>query len=397
MESLRERYLQRLSFVQTDFIRSLASEIDWSSRLIGIKGARGVGKTTLILQYVKTHYGDSEEALYVNLDNIWFSSHRLYDLADQFVKRGGRHLFLDEVHKYPSWSQEIKNLYDDFPQLQIVFTGSSLLEILNARADLSRRAIVYEMQGLSFREYMGMYHKTELEKVTLEAVLNDHTAISREVLARTKPLKYFADYLRNGYYPFYLETPKQYYARLEEVVNMILEIELPLLRRMDIAYVQKIRQLLQIVASSAPFIPNVNKLSERIGISRQTLIADLYYLAEARLLSSIYKENDGISLLQKPNKIYLDNTNMAYVLAPDNTDMGNMRETFVINQLKYKHTVNYIDRGDVLVDRKYTLEIGGKRKTNQQIQGVENSYIVADDIEFGFGNKIPLWMFGLLY
>lgn len=397
MESLRERYWQRLSFVQTDFIRSLASEINWNSRLIGIKGARGVGKTTMILQYIKTHYGDSEEALYVNLDNIWFSSHRLYDLADRFVKQGGQHLFLDEVHKYPSWSQEIKNLYDDFPQLQIVFTGSSLLEILNARADLSRRALVYEMQGLSFREYMGMYHKTDLKKITLEEILTNHTAISREVLTRTKPLKYFTDYLRYGYYPFYLETPEQYYPRLEEVVNMILEIELPLLRKMDIAYIQKIRQLLQVVASSAPFIPNINKLSERIGISRQTLISYLYYLAEARLLSTIYKENSGISLLQKPDKIYLDNTNIAYVLASDNTDIGNLRETFIINQLKYKHKVNYIDQGDILVDKKYTLEIDGKKKTNKQIQGIENSYIVADDIEFGYGNKLPLWMFGLLY
>lgn len=397
MDSLVERHLQRLSYVSTGFIRSLADKIDWQDRLIGIKGARGVGKTTLLLQYIKQHFGNSPEALYVSLDNIWFSENRLSSLVDIFVKRGGRHLFLDEVHKYPSWSQEIKNIYDDYPQLQVVFTGSSLLGILNARADLSRRAIIYRMQGLSFREYLGMYHHINLEIVSFEEILHDHTAISSAILAKTKPLKYFADYLRHGYYPFYLENPAQYDTKIGEVINMILEIELPLLRNVDVAYIQKIKQLLQIIASSAPFVPNITKLSERIGITRNTLIAYLLYLDEVRLVNSLYKEGHGISKLQKPDKLFLENTNMAYTLASGNTEIGNMRETFFVNQLSYLHHVDYALQGDFLINKEYLFEIGGKKKTNKQIKGIEGAFIAADEIEYGAGNKIPLWMFGMLY
>lgn len=397
MDSLVERHLRRLSYVDTDFTRSLAYQIDWNSRLIAIKGSRGVGKTTLLLQYIKRNYGHSSEALYVSLDNIWFSENKLSALADMFAKRGGRCLFLDEVHKYPNWSQEIKNIYDDYPQLQIVFTGSSLLEILNARADLSRRAIVYEMQGLSFREYLSMYHKVDLPIVDLNQIVSSHVEIASEVLSQTKPLRYFLDYLRHGYYPFYKESAIQYYPKLEEVVNMILEIELPLLRRVDMAYVRKIKQLLQIIASSAPFIPNVHKLSERIGISRNTLMSYLFYLDEVRLVNSLYKDADGISLLQKPDKLFLENTNIAYALAPDNTSIGNMRETFFVNQLTYQHQIEYASQGDFFVDANYTFEVGGKKKTDKQIKDVGNAFVVADDIEYGVGNKIPLWMFGLTY
>lgn len=397
MNILRERHLQRLSYVDTAFVRSLADEIDWDSRLVGIKGARGIGKTTLLLQYIKQHYGNSPEVLYASLDNIWFSENRLSSLADTFVKHGGKHLFLDEVHKYPSWSQEIKNIYDDFPQLRVVFTGSSLLEILNARADLSRRASSYEMQGLSFREYLGMYHRTALDTVSLEDIINNTVEVASSVLDKTKPLKYFRDYLEHGYYPFYKESPSQYYPKLEEVINMILEIELPLLRKVDVAYIPKIKQLLGIIASSAPFVPNVNKLSERIGITRNTLIAYLFYLNETDLVNSIYKDASGISRLQKPDKLFLENTNMTYALASDNTEIGNMRETFFVNQVGYRHQVEYASQGDFLVDGKYTFEVGGRKKTNKQIKDVEHSFVVADEIEYGGANKIPLWMFGLLY
>lgn len=397
MDSLVEKHLQKLSFTKTDFIRSIADKIEWDSRLIGIKGSRGVGKTTLLLQYIKMHYGTSSKALYVSLDNIWFSENKLSELVNRFVSKGGEHLFLDEVHKYPSWSQEIKNIYDDYPNLQVVFTGSSLLEILNARADLSRRAIVYHMQGLSYREYLAMYHKVELAPVTLDQILSNHINISAEVISRIKPLQYFSDYLKNGYYPFYQEKPSQYYQKIEEVVNMILEIELPLLRAVEIAYIQKIKQLLQIISQSAPFVPNVSKLSERIGISRNTLISYLYYLDEVRLINALYKEASGITKLQKPDKLYLENTNLAYSLGSDNTEIGNMRETFFINQLIRGHKVTYSEKSDFLIDNKFTFEIGGKKKGNKQIADIENSYIVADGIEYGSGNKIPLWMFGLLY
>jgi predicted AAA+ superfamily ATPase len=343
------------------------------------------------------HYGTSSKALYVSLDNIWFSENKLSELVNRFVSKGGEHLFLDEVHKYPSWSQEIKNIYDDYPNLQVVFTGSSLLEILNARADLSRRAIVYHMQGLSYREYLAMYHKVELAPVTLDQILSNHINISAEVISRIKPLQHFSDYLKNGYYPFYQEKPSQYYQKIEEVVNMILEIELPLLRAVEIAYIQKIKQLLQIISQSAPFVPNVSKLSERIGISRNTLISYLYYLDEVRLINALYKEAGGITKLQKPDKLYLENTNLAYSLGSDNTEIGNMRETFFINQLIRGHKVTYSEKSDFIIDNKFTFEIGGKKKGNKQIADIENSYIVADGIEYGSGNKIPLWMFGLLY
>lgn len=386
-----------MSATKTDFIRSLAEQIDWSSRLVGIKGARGVGKTTLLLQYIKQHYGTSREALYVSLDNIWFSENRLYALADSFVKRGGKYLFLDEVHKYPSWSQEIKNIYDDFPGLQVVFTGSSLLEILNARADLSRRAATYKMQGLSFREYLGMFHKVDLPIVTLDDILQNHAEISATVLAKIRPLQYFDDYLRHGYYPFYTESAARYYPKIEEVINMILEIELPLLRGIEVAYVQKVKQLLQIAASSAPFVPNIVKLSERIGISRNTLIQYLFHLSEVRLVNSLFKQGKGMSQLQKPDKLYLENTNIAHALASSNTETGNMRETFFVNQLTYLHDVNYASKGDFLIDGKYTIEVGGQNKGNKQIESIDKAFIAADEIEYGAYNKIPLWMFGMTY
>jgi predicted AAA+ superfamily ATPase len=271
------------------------------------------------------------------------------------------------------------------------------LEILNARADLSRRAAIYEMQGLSFREYLGMYHKVDLPIVTLDDIFQNHAEISVAVLTKVKPLQYFEDYLKHGYYPFYGESATRYYPAIEEVINMILEIELPLLRAVEAVYVQKVKQLLQIVASSAPFVPNVTKLAERMGISRHTLILYLFRLNEVRLVNSLFKEGNGLGKLQKPDKLYLENTNIAYALASGNTETGNMRETFFVNQLSGSHRVNYAAQGDFLINGKYTVEVGGQSKGTKQIEGVSNAFIAADNIEYGAYNKIPLWMFGLLY
>ncbi|CAK7042590.1 MAG: hypothetical protein PETM_01779 [Petrimonas sp.] len=397
MDLLIEIHRQRLKWTDTTFVRSLVNRIDWNSRLIGIKGSRGVGKTTLMLQYIKQNYGNSTDVLYVSLDNIWFTNHKMSDLVDDFVKRGGKYLFLDEVHKYPSWAQEIKNVYDNYPQLSIVFTGSSLLEILNARADLSRRADIYHLPGLSFREYMEMFHGIRLPTYSFPDILERHSDISDEVLSLFRPLQYFDDYLREGYYPFYVENPKRFPIRLEETVNMILEIELPLLRHVDYAYVHRIKQLLQIISQSTPFIPNVSKLAERIGISRATLTTYLKYLEETELLISLYKDSRGISALQKPEKIYLGNTNLMYVLNTENVNKGNLRETFFANQVQYGHVLQYSDASDFLVDGKFTFEIGGKQKSRKQIEGLEYAFVVSDDIEYGSGKRIPLWMFGLLY
>jgi predicted AAA+ superfamily ATPase len=333
----------------------------------------------------------------VSLDNIWFTEHKLIELVDDFVKRGGKYLLVDEVHKYTNWSQELKNAYDDYPELKIVFTGSSLLEILNARADLSRRAVVYPMQGLSFREYLNMSLLENFPVYALQEILENHHEISNEILKKIKPLQHFSSYLEKGYYPFSFEMKELYYNQLEEVINLILEIELPLLRGVDISYITKLKQLLLIIAESSPFSPNVHKLSVNIGINRATLLSYLHYLRETNLTKHLYKDSFGVSKLQKPDKIFLENTNLAYLLAEKYVNLGNLRECFFFNQLDYYHKVECPEKGDFLVDRKYIFEIGGKSKNFKQILALEKAYIAADDIEYGFDNKIPLWMFGFLY
>lgn len=397
MTTLFEKYIRKIDATPMNFTRSLLDVIQWDARLIGIKGARGVGKTTLILQYIKKNIPIDQSSLYVSLDNIWFSENSVSALADQFVKQGGKFLFLDEVHKYPNWSQELKNIYDDNPDLKIVFTGSSLLEILNARADLSRRAIVYTMQGLSYREYLNLKLGLNFSKIHLNEILSNHLLLSREINEVIKPLEHFNDYLRKGYYPFFQEVPGLYFHRIEEVINLILEIELPLLRKVEVTYVAKLKQLLQIISESVPFVPNISKLSERIGVNRNTFCLYLYFLEEAHIIINLYKDAKGITQLQKPDKIFLENTNLQYALSPLHANVGNVRETFFINQLRAQHTVEYIEESDFLVDHQFIFEIGGQSKNTNQIKNLENAFIAADDIEYGFQNKIPLWMFGFLY
>jgi len=397
MESINERFLKKIDATSLTFVRSMIDRISWEARLIGIKGPRGVGKTTLLLQYIKKNLPIDHSTLYVSLDNIWFAQNNLVDLVDDFAKRGGKYLFLDEVHKYPNWSIEIKNIYDDFPELKVVFTGSSMLEILNARADLSRRAVIYHMQGLSFREYLAIKTGHEFPIISLEEIVENHVSISREVLQKVKPLAHFGAYLNHGYFPFFQEVPTLYHQRLEEVVNMTLEIELPLLRSVDISYVPKLKHLLHIISESVPFVPNVTKLAERIGINRNTLISYLFFLQEAHLTKNLYKDIKGITQMQKPEKIYLENTNFQFAFTPKNADVGNLRETFFINQVSHNHTVEYVKDGDFRIAGKYIFEIGGRNKTTEQIQGIKNSFIAADDIEYGNAKRIPLWLFGFMY
>ncbi len=398
MENLFEQFLQRLRYVKTDFIRSIMTEINWNARLIGIKGARGIGKTTLLLQYIILYLQkEIDQTLYVSLDSVWFNDRSLIDLVREFDRKGGKYLFLDEVHKYAEWAQELKNIYDEYPNLKVVFTGSSLLEILNARADLSRRAVVYKMQGFSFREYITLESGVHIDPIPLEKILTKHSEESRRINEKIKPFQYFETYLKQGYYPFYREQQDLYTLRLGEVVNMMLEIELPLLRNIDVGYVAKVKQLLTIIAQSVPFVPNTSKLSEKIGINRTTLLSYLHYLDEIGMLHNLYKSAQGINMLQKPSKIYLENTNLVYLLAKENANRGNLRETFFVNQLGYLHHVNYAEKGDVMIDSKYTFEIGGKDKTKKQIENIDNAYVAADDIEYGFQHKIPLWLFGFLY
>lgn len=398
MDVLMDKFLQKINLTPTKFVRSIMNQIQWNARLIGIKGARGTGKTTLLLQYIKIYLSDRlEQTLYVSLDSLWFNEHSLPELVDRFIKRGGEYLFLDEVHRYKDWSQLLKNFYDDYPELKIVFTGSSLLEILNARADLSRRAIVYHMQGLSFREYLSLETGVEFEILHLHDILHHQTDYTRKILQQVRPFKYFNAYLQQGYYPFYKEEITLYQKRLTEIVNMILEIELPLLRSVDLVYVEKIKLLMSIIAESAPFIPNTSKISERIGINRLTLLSYLKYLDECGLTRNLYKKSKGLTKLQKPDKIYLENSNIAYLFSGSSTNVGNERETFFANQLAYWNTVTYSDTADFVIDNQYTFEIGGKNKPKKQVVGIKDSFLVKDDIEYGQGNVIPLWLFGFLY
>ena len=397
MDRLIERHNHLIAKVSTDFVRSIYNKIDWDEKLVGIKGQRGVGKTTLLLQFIKNNYGKSKEAMYISLDDLYFADNKLIDFADNFVKNGGKHLFIDEVHKYKNWAIEIKNIYDYNYDLKIVFTGSSLLEILNARADLSRRSLNYNMQGLSFKEYLNLNLDTNFKSYNLSEIINNHQEISSEISNEIKPIQHFNDYLRIGYYPFYENEDYKYFIRLNEIINMIMEIEFPLLRNTDISIVSKIKQMLFVISQSVPFKPNISSISNKIKSHRKTVVEYITYLNEANILKSISKAGQGLSRLQKPDKIFLDNTNLMYALRGGEPDKGNLRETFFLNQLSYENNVNYTEIGDFLVNEKYTFEIGGKNKSKSQIKNIDNSFIASDNIEQSIGDKIPLWLFGFLY
>ncbi len=335
--------------------------------------------------------------MYISLDNLFFTENRLIDFVDDFVSRGGEHLFVDEVHKYKDWSIELKNIYDYYPQLKLVFTGSSLLEILNSRADLSRRALVYNIQGLSFREFLEFKHKQILKSYSLNEILDNHIQIALDIVKKVKPLKYFSEYLKIGYFPFYSNDEILYYKRLQEIINMILEVELPMLRNTDISIINKIKQLLFILSQTVPFKPNISALAKKIQVTRKTILIYLNYLSDAGILNLINKDSYGVSLLQKPEKLYLENTNYMYAIKNSLPNIGSVREVFFLNQVSNNHNITYPNKGDFLVDEKYIFEIGGKSKKKKQIKNIPDSYIVADDIEFGVDNKIPLWLFGFMY
>lgn len=398
MEKLIELFRKKMTGPLPVFERELERKINWNARLISVRGSRGTGKTTLFLQHIKKTFSNNlNKVLYVNLDNIYFSNNTLVELAEKFASRGGTHLFIDEVHKYENWSKEIKNLYDDFPELHIAFTGSSLLEILNDRADLSRRTLVYELTGLSFREYLSLIKAHDFPIFTLEEILKNNEQISAEIASKIKPFEFFDDYLSFGYYPYFLEGKDDYFNRLNETLNMILEVELPMLRGLEIAYIPRIKKLLAVIEESAPFIPNITQLAAKIGISRQTLLIYLKYLEDAKLINQLYKKSRGLSVLEKPEKILMENTNLIELFNGENANTGSRRETFVLNQLLHSHKVDFSEESDFFVDSKYNFEVGGKNKKRKQIQEIPDSYIIADDIEFGTDRRIPIWLLGFMY
>lgn len=398
MELLFQLNDQLLGLTSTDFVRSIMEDIPWDERLVSIRGSRGVGKTTLLLQYQKLHYGiNNRKALYVSLEGAYFTRNSLVDFARQFYLQGGERLFLDEVHNYPNWSREIKEIYDFYPMLKIVFTGSSLLQILNADADLSRRCLNYTMQGLSFREYLKFYHDIDVPRYSLQDILNDDASICSAIFRQFRPMEFFNDYLTQGYYPFRKESPERYPMKVENLVDVILNIELPKLCGVDISKVRNLKALLVVMASNVPMLVDVSKLSTMIGLSRMSTLAYLQYLHRAALIRLLYSDDLSVKKLQKPDKILLENSNLLPVLSLEKPNLGTMRETFFCNQLGYKHQIEYTRQGDFLIDHKLTFEIGGKSKDGKQVAQTENSYIAADDMEFPVGNKLPLWLFGLMY
>ncbi len=397
MDKLLNRHKQLIERTKLNFQRYLLTELPWAQKLIGIKGSRGVGKTTLLLQYIKKEYGLSNEALYISLDDLYFAEHKLVDFVEEFVAKGGTHLFIDEVHKYNNWSIELKNIYDIYDELKVVFTGSSLLEILNSRSDLSRRALVYNLQGLSFREFLNFNYNLDLPIIKLDDLLKNHIHIALKLTNTTKPLKYFEEYLKIGYFPFYDKNEYIFYKQLQEIITMILEVELPLLRNTDVSIVNKIKQLLYIISQSVPYKPNISTLAEKVKITRKTLLIYLNALNDANILKSLHKNTFGNSLLQKPEKLFLENTNYMYAIKHTTPNIGNVRETFFLNQLSQNHQVTYPNKGDFLINDTFLFEIGGQTKNKKQIATIKNSYVVVDNTEFGYENKIPLWLFGFLY
>ena len=399
MEKLFGKKDQLLRLTSMNIVREAMNTINWDAQLICLRGARGVGKTTLMLQYIKSHYRPmSNEVLYVSLDAVYFSTHTLIDLADRFYKNGGKHLFVDEVHKYNSWSREIKEIYDTYPDMRVVISGSSLLNILGGDADLSRRCIPYELHGLSFREYLQFFHNIQIQPRSLQDILEHPEEICSEVLDKCHPLPLFKDYLQHGYFPFYLKSKENYATLIEQVVNYVIETELPQCYGVDMAMVRKIKALMSIVSSSIPYEVDATKLSGVIGVHRTTVVNYLYMLDKAKLINMLFAEAKTIKKLQKPDKIYIENPNMLYALAEGNVEIGTARETFCINQLRVHHNVEYSKKqGDFRVDGKYTFEIGGQSKGFGQVAGVPDSYVLADGIETPFGRKLPLWIIGFLY
>ncbi len=389
MRTLYQKFETLLQSTTTDFKRYLYENVSWESRMVGIIGARGVGKTTMILQHIKEKL-DNKIALYVSADDMYFSENRLFDLADNFYKNAGEYLFIDEIHKYTDWSRELKNIYDSFPTLKVVFTGSSVLDILKGSADLSRRAIIYKLQGLSFREYLKLFHNYQIEVYSLNQIINNEIKLPNI----EHPLPLFNDYLKRGYYPFGVEDEID--LRLGQIIVQTLESDIPQYANLNVGTSRKLKRLLSIIAESVPFKPNFSKISEMISVSRNSLDDYFSYMEKAGLIGQLRNETSGIRGLGKVDKVYLDNTNIIFNLVGDKSNLGNIRETFFFNQMRVKNEVISSNKADFVIDN-YTFEVGGKNKQQNQIEKDGKSFVVKDDIEYGYLNVIPLWAFGLNY
>ncbi len=398
MQKLFKYSILRVKNTSLQFVRYLYDEIAWDDRLIGIIGARGTGKTTLMLQYIKKNYKNSNKAIYISLDDLYFTKNKLFDFVEEFYSYGGRFLFVDEVHKYQTWGIEIKNIYDIFTDIKIVFSGSSALQLHKLQGDLSRRAAMYQLCELSFREYLNLSYRSDLPYFNLSDITNNHVELIPQVIRVESILKEFDYYLTDGIYPFFIETKGQFYDRLINTVNVIIEVDLQAIDNINFSTTVKLRKIIALIADSVPFRVNITDLSRKSGLSRDVLLRLLNSLDRANLINMLRRSSMPTGHLTKPEKIYLNNTALLNALnTNDSCSKGTARETFFLNQLKQNHKITYPKTGGFLVDNKYLFEIGGKGKSYNQIDGIENSYIAADDIEYGYGNKIPLWLFGFLY
>lgn len=395
MESLIKIYLRLLQETDAKTFRYLYQNIDWDERCIAIIGAKGVGKTTMLLQHIKHTFANKNEALFASLDNTWFANHSIFDLADEFYLNGGTHLFLDEIHHYPNWATEIKNIYDSFPKLKVVFTGSSLLQIYNSTADLSRRVVYEKLEGLSFREFLKFEKMGDFPVLSMKEIVENHQDIAFRITENLKIIPLFKKYLKNGYYLFYKEGLSKYEIKLQEAVNNVIDIDIPAIENIEFESRHKLKRLLAILSTLVPYTPNITDLSVAIDSNRNNTVKYLFLLANAKLLNLVSYKNKTIGDLTKPDKVLLNNTNLSYLYG-DNANIGRARETFFVNQLNAVANVILAPQGDFMVDN-YTFEIGGKKKPFDQIKDIQNSFVVADDIEIGHGNKIPLWLFGMLY
>ena len=403
MDTLFRKSDRLLANTSTGIVREKMGEIHWNSRLITIIGAKGVGKSTLIKQYLKLNYQPGDRrVLYCSADTVDFSTRTLVELAEEFVTQGGELLAIDEIHKYKpgttDWSREIKEIYELFPDLKLIVSGSSLLRLKEGDADLSRRAVKYTMPGLSFREALRFYHALSFPVWTLEDILARPHDLWQMVSSKCKPVALFKEYLEKGYYPFLLEGEGEYYTKIEQVVNYIIETELPQICKVDVANVRKLQALIAMICSETPFELNANKIASALEIGRDTVVEYLKYLGDAKVLNLLYSDKKRIGKLSKPDKVYLENPNILYALAPAKVEIGTLRETFAVDCLSEFHVVEYgKTQGDFKVDSKYTFEIGGRSKDFSQIAGMKDSYVFADDWDMPDGAKLPLWMLGFLY
>lgn len=389
-------YHRQLSVVDMRFKRYLHTAINWNARIVGIRGARGVGKTTLLLQHIKETHQNIDEALWVSLDNLWFATHDIDELVDYLYMRGVNTLYFDEIHKLDKWSTHLKNYYDNYPDLKIVYTGSSMLEIDNSKADLSRRQTLYTLEGMSFREYLEYEHILQKPKIHLEDILHNHVKFTSEICSQTKILQHFEKYLREGVYPFYKSAGQDFYTQLATIVNLAIESDMPAIADVSYATIEKTKKLLMIIAQNVPFEPTITKLNSSLETTRDNCLRMLYTLDRANIINIITRELKNYKHLVSPEKIYLNDTNIMHALGTS-TETGTVRETFFANQLAEQYSLQTTKNGDFVVGSKYRFEVGGPNKSFDQIKDMPNSYLAIDGIETGYGNRIPLYLFGFLY